>query len=61
MFTGRYRLVFYAALLTAAGATFGVWRVLSSVRAQSRIATRPVVVVTRDVPEAVPSHWATSL
>jgi pilus assembly protein CpaB len=51
MSTGRYRLVFYAALLAAAGATFGVWRVLANVRSQSRIATRGVVVVTRDVAE----------
>jgi pilus assembly protein CpaB len=47
----RYTIVFYAAVLTAAGATFGVYRTLEATRARSRIVTRPVVVATRDLPE----------
>jgi pilus assembly protein CpaB len=47
----RYTIVFYAAVLTAAGATFGVYRTLEATRARSRIVTRPVVVATRDMAE----------
>jgi pilus assembly protein CpaB len=51
MVNRRYTLVFYAAIVTALAATFGVWRALSAARAQSRIATAPVLVATRDLPE----------
>jgi len=51
MVNRRYTLVFYAALVTALAATFGVWRALSAAKAESRIATAPVLVATRDLPE----------
>jgi pilus assembly protein CpaB len=51
MVNRRYTLVFYAAVVTAFAATFGVWRALSAARAQSRIATGPVLVATRDLAE----------
>jgi pilus assembly protein CpaB len=51
MVNRRYTLVFYAAIATALAATFGVWRALASARAESRIATRSVLVATRDLPE----------
>lgn len=51
MINRRYTLVFYAAVATALAATFGVWRALAAARAESRIATRPVLVATRDLPE----------
>jgi pilus assembly protein CpaB len=51
MVNRRYTLVFYAAIVTAFAATFGVWRALSAARAQSRIATGPVLVATRDLSE----------
>jgi pilus assembly protein CpaB len=51
MVNRRYTLVFYAAIVTAFAATFGVWRALSAARAQSRIATGPVLVAMRDLSE----------
>lgn len=47
----RYRFVLYLALGVAAAATFGVYRVLTSMRESSRVATRPVVVAAADIPE----------
>ncbi len=47
----RYTFVFYMAVLTAAVATFGVYRVLETTKASSRIATRPLVVAAKDLPE----------
>jgi pilus assembly protein CpaB len=49
----RYTLIFYAALVVAVIATFGVYRVLEATKASSRIATVPVVVAARDMPEGV--------
>ena len=40
----RYTTIFAAALVTAAAATFGIYRVLEATKAQSKIITRPVVV-----------------
>jgi Flp pilus assembly protein CpaB len=51
MVNRRYTLVFYAAIVTAFAATFGVWRTLAAAKAQSRIATSPVLVATRDIAE----------
>jgi pilus assembly protein CpaB len=47
----RYSLVFYVAILVAAAATYGVWRVIESTKASSRVATAPVVVAARDINE----------
>lgn len=47
----RYTIVFYIALVVAAGATYGVYRVIESTKASNRIATGPVVVANRDIRE----------
>jgi pilus assembly protein CpaB len=47
----RYTFVFYVAAAIAAMATFGVYRVLETTKASSRIATRPLVVATRNLAE----------
>jgi pilus assembly protein CpaB len=47
----RYTVVFGVAVLVAAAATFGVWRVLQSAEARNRVATVSVVVALRDIPE----------
>jgi Flp pilus assembly protein CpaB len=47
----RYTFVFYIALVIAAVATFGVYRVLENTKASSRIATRSLVVAVKDLPE----------
>jgi pilus assembly protein CpaB len=49
----RYSLVFYGAVIVAVVATYGVWRVIESTKASNRIVTGPVVVATRDIPEAL--------
>ncbi|MEO6528475.1 MAG: Flp pilus assembly protein CpaB [Gemmatimonadaceae bacterium] len=47
----RYSFVFYVAIAIAAVATFGVYRVLENTKASSRIATRPLVVAAKSLPE----------
>lgn len=47
----RYTVLLYAAVLTAVVATFGVYRVLQNTKAKSQVATRPVVVASKDLPE----------
>src|SRR4051812_28932137 len=47
----RYTSVFYVAVAIAAIATFGVYRVLENTKASSRIATRPLVVAAKSLPE----------
>jgi pilus assembly protein CpaB len=47
----RYTFVFYVAIGVAAIATFGVYRVLENTKASSRIATRPLVVAAKNIPE----------
>ncbi|HET7550018.1 MAG TPA: Flp pilus assembly protein CpaB [Gemmatimonadaceae bacterium] len=47
----RYSVVFYAALVVAAGATYGVYKLLQHNRESARIATVPVVVALADLPE----------
>lgn len=47
----RYTVVFGVAVLVAAAATFGVWRVLQSAEARNRVTTVPVVVARRDIPD----------
>jgi pilus assembly protein CpaB len=47
----RYTLVFYAAVVTAAAATYGVYRVIETTKESARIPTQSVVVAAQDVPE----------
>ncbi|HEU4564555.1 MAG TPA: Flp pilus assembly protein CpaB [Gemmatimonadaceae bacterium] len=47
----RFTLVFYVAIVTALAATYGVYRVLQNAKAESQVATRPVIVAARDMPE----------
>lgn len=47
----RYTFVFYVAVAIAAIATFGVYRVLETTKASSRIATRPLVVAAKNLAE----------
>jgi pilus assembly protein CpaB len=47
----RYSLVFYAALVVAMLATWGVYRIIESTKAGNRIATSTVVVASTDIPE----------
>ena len=49
----RYKTIFYGAVLVAAIATLGVYRVLQAARAGGRVATQPVVTAAQDVPEGV--------
>ena len=49
----RYTLIFYIALVVAVIATFGVYRILEATKASSKIATIPVVVAAKDMPEGV--------
>src|SRR5215475_10731485 len=47
----RYTTIFGAALVTAALATFGIYRVLQASKAQNRVITRPVVIALKDIGE----------
>lgn len=47
----RFTLIFYLAIVVAAFATYGVWRVLEANQASGRIKTIPVVIATADLPE----------
>ncbi|MFL5578356.1 MAG: SAF domain-containing protein, partial [Gemmatimonadaceae bacterium] len=49
----RYTLIFYGAVVVAAAATFGVYRVLQATKDNARVATQPVVVAAQDIPEGV--------
>lgn len=44
-------MLFYAAILTAAVATFGVYRSLEAAREKNQVPTRAVVVASKDLPE----------
>ncbi len=48
---GRYKLIFWGALFVAALATFGAYRLIASSNKSGDVVLRPVVVVTRDLPE----------
>ena len=47
----RYSIVLAAALVTAGAATYGVFRVIETTKAQSRALLRPVVVASADMTE----------
>ena len=49
---GRYKLVFWGAILVAAAATFGAYRLLAA-NSRSEVTTRPVVVAKQDIPEGI--------
>ena len=49
----RYTIVFYVALVVAIVATFGVYRVLEATKASSKVATVPVIVAAKDMPEGI--------
>jgi len=47
----RFTLVLYVAILTAAAATFGVYRVLQANAEKNKVPVRPVVIAALDMPE----------
>src|SRR5215210_7333570 len=48
---GRHKLIFWGALFVAALATFGAYRLLAANSRSGEVILRPVIVVTRDLPE----------
>src|SRR5687768_8171859 len=48
---GRYKLVFWGAILVAAAATFGAYKLLAANSTGGAVAMRPVVVASRDIAE----------
>ncbi len=48
---GRYKLVFWGAILVAAAATFGAYRLLAANSRAGAVVTRSVVIASRDIPE----------
>src|SRR4029078_9072968 len=48
----RYTTIFAAAIVTAAAATFGIYRVLQVTKAEAKITTQPVVVALENIPES---------
>jgi len=48
---GRYKMVFWGALLIAAAATFGAYRLLDAKSNAAKAVTRPVVLAAADIPE----------
>ena len=50
---GRYKLVFWGALLVAAAATFGAYRLLAANSKNGAVTMKTVVVASRDIPEGV--------
>jgi pilus assembly protein CpaB len=50
---GRYKIVFWGAIVVALLATFGAYRYLAAKSAPAKVETRPVVVASRDIPEGM--------
>ncbi|MEO8193402.1 MAG: Flp pilus assembly protein CpaB [Gemmatimonadales bacterium] len=48
---GRYKIVFWGALIVAAAATFGAYRLLDAKSNSAKAVTRSVVVASKDIPE----------
>jgi pilus assembly protein CpaB len=48
---GRYKMVFWGALVVAAIATFGAYRLLSAKSDSAKVLMRPVVLAVADIPE----------
>src|SRR5512141_1831083 len=51
---GRYKWVFWGAILVAAVATFGAYKLMAANNSAGRVATQAVVVASRDIPEGSP-------
>lgn len=51
---GRYKWVFWGAILVAAAATFGAYKLLAANSAGGKTATQDVVFASRDIPEGAP-------
>jgi pilus assembly protein CpaB len=49
---GRYKLVFWGAIIVAAAATFGAYRLLAA-NSRAEVTTRPVVVAKTDIQEGM--------
>lgn len=47
---GRYRLVFWGALVVAAAATFGAYKLLAA-SSKDKVVTQAIVIADRDIPE----------
>jgi len=47
----RYSILFYAAVVTAIGATYGVYRILRQIQTNGQVTMRTVVVAAKDLPE----------
>jgi pilus assembly protein CpaB len=50
---GRYKLVFWGALVVAAAATFGAYKLLAANSRAGQVKTLPVVVASQDIPEGI--------
>jgi pilus assembly protein CpaB len=50
---GRYKMVFWGALIVAAIATFGAYRLLSAKSDSGKVLMRPVIVAIQDIPEGL--------
>src|SRR5688572_23056947 len=50
---GSYKLVFWGALLVAAAATFGAYKLLAANSKAGEVVTRPVVVASKELPEGM--------
>src|SRR6478672_1300426 len=48
---GRYKWVFWGAIVVAAMATFGAYKLLAANSSAGKLVTQPVVVASRDIPE----------
>lgn len=48
---GRYKFVFWGAILVAAAATFGAWRLLAANSRAGTVKVQQVVIAARDIPE----------
>jgi pilus assembly protein CpaB len=53
MAANRYSIVFFGAIVVAGIATWAVFRTVEESKANSRIATSPVVIATRDIAEGL--------
>jgi pilus assembly protein CpaB len=48
---GRYKWVFWGAILVAAVATFGAYKLLAANNSRGQVSTQSVIVASRDIPE----------
>jgi len=60
---GRFKMIFWGALLVASAATFGAYQLLSAKNDTAKVLVRPVVVAIGDIPEGLAverAHVATA-